>query len=174
MLKRLLPLLAGIMITFVSGAQSVSRNDRIMLPPGVVEEKLDNGLSYIIMENDSPDRMIEMRLVFRAGSVLETEQNRGAAHFLEHLAFGGTKHFPGKKLIGYLESRGVQYGMGINAYITRQRLDRARQLLEQGDATITKISEQVGFSTPQYFSSKFSAAYGCTPSQYAERFRAKE
>ena len=116
MLKRLLPLLAGIMITFVSGAQSVSRNDRIMLPLGVVEEKLDNGLSYIIMENDSPDRMIEMRLVFRAGSVLETEQNRGAAHFLEHLAFGGTKHFPGKKLIDYLESRGVQYGMGINAY----------------------------------------------------------
>ena len=116
MLKRLLPLLAGIMITFTSGAQSVSRNDRIMLPLGVVEEKLDNGLSYIIMENDSPDRMIEMRLVFRAGSVLETEQNRGAAHFLEHLAFGGTKHFPGKKLIDYLESRGVQYGMGINAY----------------------------------------------------------
>ena len=116
MLKRLLPLLAGIMITFVSGAQSVSRNDRIMLPLGVVEEKLDNGLSYIIMENDSPDRMIEMRLVFRAGSVLETEDNRGAAHFLEHLAFGGTKHFPGKKLIDYLESRGVQYGMGINAY----------------------------------------------------------
>ena len=116
MLKRLLPLLAGIMVTFVSGAQSVSRNDRIMLPLGVVEEKLDNGLSYIIMENDSPDRMIEMRLVFRAGSVLETEQNRGAAHFLEHLAFGGTKHFPGKKLIDYLESRGVQYGMGINAY----------------------------------------------------------
>ena len=65
-------------------------------------------------------------------------------------------------------------GMGINAYITRQRLDRARQLLERGDTTITKIAEQVGFSTPQYFTSKFSAAYGCTPSQYAERFRAKE
>ena len=117
MLKKLLPLLAVILMnTVVSGAQSVSRNDRIMLPLGVVEEKLDNGLSYIIMENDSPDRMIEMRLVFRAGSVLETEQNRGAAHFLEHMAFGGTKHFPGKKLVDYLESRGVQYGMGINAY----------------------------------------------------------
>ena len=104
------------MIAFSSRAQSVSWNDRIMLPLGVVEEKLDNGLTYILVENDSPDRMIEMRLVFRAGSVLETEQNRGAAHFLEHMAFGGTKHFPGKKLVDYVESLGVQYGMGLNAY----------------------------------------------------------
>ena len=101
---------------FTSRAQSVSWNDRIMLPLGVVEEKLENGLTYILVENDSPDRMIEMRLAFRAGSVLETEENRGAAHFLEHMAFGGTRHFPGHKLVDYLESRGVQYGMGINAY----------------------------------------------------------
>ena len=53
MLKRLLPLLVGIiMITFTSRAQSVSWNDRIMLPIGVVEEKLDNGLSYILVENE--------------------------------------------------------------------------------------------------------------------------
>ena len=117
MLKRLLPLLAvTLMMTVNSRAQSVSWNDRIMLPLGVVEEKLDNGLTYILVENDSPDRMIEMRLVFRAGSVLETESERGAAHFLEHMAFGGTKHFPGKKLVDYVESLGVQYGMGLNAY----------------------------------------------------------
>ena len=117
MLKRLLPFLAVILISSVnSRAQSVSWNDRIMLPLGVIEEKLDNGLTYILVENDSPDRMIEMRLVFRAGSVLETEENRGAAHFLEHMAFGGTRHFPGKKLVDYVESLGVQYGIGINAY----------------------------------------------------------
>ena len=117
MLKKLLPLMAIILMMPVnSRAQSVSWNDRIMLPLGVVEEKLDNGLTYILVENDSPTRMIEMRLVFRAGSVLETEENRGAAHFLEHMAFGGTRHFPGKKLVDYLESLGVQYGIGINAY----------------------------------------------------------
>ena len=117
MLKRLLPLLAVMLhIAIVSRAQSVSWNDRIMNPLGVVEAKLDNGLTYILVENDSPDRMIEMRLIFRAGSVLETEHNRGAAHFLEHMAFGGTRHFPGHKLVDWLESRGVQYGMGINAY----------------------------------------------------------
>ena len=65
-------------------------------------------------------------------------------------------------------------GVGVNAYIIRQRLGKARQMLEQGNCTITKIAEQVGFSTPQYFSAKFSAAYGCTPSQYAERFRENE
>ena len=113
----MLPLLAAmLLLAVISRAQSVSWNDRIMSPPGVVEAKLDNGLSYILVENDSPDRMIEMRLIFRAGSVLETEENRGAAHFLEHMAFGGTKHFPGNKLVDWLESRGVQYGIGINAY----------------------------------------------------------
>lgn len=117
MLKRKLPLLAVLfLLTVVSRAQSVSWNDRIMNPLGIVDEKLDNGLRYILVENDSPDRMIEMRLIFRAGSVLETEENRGAAHFLEHMAFGGTRHFPGRKLVDWLESRGVQYGISINAY----------------------------------------------------------
>ena len=117
MLKRSLPLLAAmLLLTIGSRAQSVSWNDRIMNPLGVVEAKLDNGLSYILVENDSPDRMIEMRLIFRAGSVLETEENRGAAHFLEHMAFGGTRHFPGSRLVDWLESRGVQYGISINAY----------------------------------------------------------
>ena len=116
MLKKLLPLIGMLMISFISRAQSVSWNDRILLPLGVVEEKLDNGLTYILVENDSPDRMVEMRLIFRAGSVLETEANRGAAHFLEHMAFGGTRHFPGKKLVDYVESLGVQYGVGLNAY----------------------------------------------------------
>ena len=117
MLKRKLPFLAVLfLLAVVSGAQSVSWNDRIMNPLGIVDEKLDNGLRYILVENDSPDRMIEMRLIFRAGSVLETEENRGAAHFLEHMAFGGTRHFPGHKLVDWLESRGVQYGISINAY----------------------------------------------------------
>ena len=117
MLKRKLPLLEVLfLLTVVSRAQSVSWNDRIMNPLGIVDEKLDNGLRYILVENDSPDRMIEMRLIFRAGSVLETEENRGAAHFLEHMAFGGTRHFPGRKLVDWLESRGVQYGISINAY----------------------------------------------------------
>ena len=101
---------------FSAFSQSVSSNDRILLPMGYMEGKLDNGLSYVMVRNGSPDRMIELRLIFRAGSVLETSGNRGAAHFLEHMAFGGTKHFPKRSMIEYLESLGIQYGDGINAY----------------------------------------------------------
>lgn len=117
MMRKTLPLLCGILLScFTAMAQSVSSFDRIILPMGYVEGKLDNGLSYVMVRNGSPDRMIELRLIFRAGSVLETSENRGAAHFLEHMAFGGTKHFPKHKLVDYLESLGVQYGIGINAY----------------------------------------------------------
>jgi len=62
-------------------------------------------------------------------------------------------------------------GMGINAYIAAQRLERARQLLEEGSSTVSQIADQVGFSSPQYFSRKFFAAHGCSPTQYAERYR---
>ena len=69
MLKRSLSLMAAmLLLSIASRAQSVSWNDRIMNPLGVIEAKLDNGLNYILVENDSPDRMIEMRLIFRAGS----------------------------------------------------------------------------------------------------------
>ena len=62
-------------------------------------------------------------------------------------------------------------GMGINTYITRQRLELAKRLLEAGEYSVTQVSEQAGFASPQYFSRKFLAAYGCAPSQYAERHR---
>lgn len=90
--------------------------EAVMLPDGMVHGTLDNGLGYYIMENGSPSRMIEFRLIFRTGSVMEDDGNRGAAHFLEHMAFGGTRHFPKRKLVDYLESLGVQYGIGINAF----------------------------------------------------------
>ena len=88
---------------FSAFSQSVSSNDRILLPMGYMEGKLDNGLSYVMVRNGSPDRMIELRLIFRVGSVLETSGNRGAAHFLEHMASGGTTHFPKRSMIEYLE-----------------------------------------------------------------------
>ena len=117
MSRKMLAALSGLIICCIAArSQSVSSNDRILLPKGYVEGKLDNGLNYVMVRNGSPDRMIELRLIFRAGSVLETSGNRGAAHFLEHMAFGGTRHFPKHRMIEYLESLGIQYGEGINAY----------------------------------------------------------
>ncbi len=104
-----------------SPAATHDSGDRILPPAQMTEKTLPNGLSYIIMPNNSPSKMIEFRIMFKAGSVMETDGNRGAAHFLEHLAFGGTKHFPNRKLIEYLESLGAQFGMGINAYTGHDR-----------------------------------------------------
>ncbi len=109
-------------VPYTSGTAEVHNDgDRILPPTQMTEKTLPNGLTYIIMPNNSPSKMIEFRIMFRAGSVMETDGNRGAAHFLEHMAFGGTKHFPDRKLIEYLESLGAQFGLGINAYTGHDR-----------------------------------------------------
>lgn len=109
-------LAAAVVLPEEACAQEVSAEDEVKLPDGLVTGTLDNGLSYVLMHNPSPSKMVECRLMFRAGSVLETDGSRGAAHFLEHMAFGGTRHFPDRKLVEYIESTGVQYGLGLNAY----------------------------------------------------------
>lgn len=87
----------------------------ISLPKGTVEGRLDNGLHYLILKNSMPESRIEFRLVMRVGSLQEKEDQKGAAHFLEHVAFGGTKHFPKRSLVEYVESLGMKYGRDINA-----------------------------------------------------------
>lgn len=77
---------------------------------------LPNGLTYYIRSNDTPSGMADFYLAQRAGSVNETEDERGLAHFLEHLCFNGTKHFPDNTLITWLESNGVKFGKNLNAY----------------------------------------------------------
>lgn len=75
-----------------------------------------NGLTYYVRSNNFvPDRA-EFYIVQNVGSILEKPEQRGLAHFLEHMAFNGTKHFPGKNLINYLETIGVKFGANLNAY----------------------------------------------------------
>lgn len=81
-----------------------------------VKGKLSNGLTYIIRNNEKPAQKLEARLIYSIGSCVEKEEERGYAHFLEHLAFSGTKHFPNQGLIAYVESLGSRYGIGLNAY----------------------------------------------------------
>lgn len=95
---------------------SNSRSTLIFLPTGTLEGYLPNGLHYLILRNSSPVSRVEARLVLRVGSVQETEQQKGCAHFLEHVAFGGTTHFPKRSLVEYLESQGMKYGQDINAF----------------------------------------------------------
>ncbi|MEG1585721.1 MAG: insulinase family protein [Bacteroidales bacterium] len=78
--------------------------------------RLSNGLTYFIQQNSNPEKKTELRLVVNAGSALEEDSQRGLAHFLEHMAFSGTRDFPGKLLIDTLQSIGVSFGKELNAY----------------------------------------------------------
>lgn len=88
----------------------------ISLPRGTVEGFLGNGLHYLILPNPLPRHTVELRLVMRCGSLQEDERQKGGAHFLEHLAFGGTRHFPGDQWVDYFERKGMKYGRDINAF----------------------------------------------------------
>jgi len=78
--------------------------------------KLSNGLTYYIRKNSKPEGRVELRLAVNAGSVLEDDDQQGLAHFVEHMAFNGTKNFAKNELVKYLQSVGVKFGPEINAY----------------------------------------------------------
>ena len=77
---------------------------------------LDNGLTYYIRYNNQPKERCEFHIAQAVGAILEEDHQNGLAHFLEHMAFNGTKNFPDKLLINYFESVGVGFGSNINAY----------------------------------------------------------
>ncbi len=78
--------------------------------------QLDNGLTYYIRHNEQPKQRCDFHIAQAVGAVLEEDNQNGLAHFLEHMAFNGTQHFPGKGIINYFESIGVNFGGNINAY----------------------------------------------------------
>jgi len=84
--------------------------------PRIRKGTLDNGLTYYVRHNAAPEHRAELWLVVNAGSLLEDEDQRGLAHFVEHMAFNGTRHFERQELVDYLESIGMRFGPDINAY----------------------------------------------------------
>ena len=78
--------------------------------------KLDNGLTYYIRHNTEPAGRASYYIIQNVGAILEKDNQNGLAHFLEHMAFNGTKHFPGMTLLSTLEKHGVAFGRNINAY----------------------------------------------------------
>ena len=78
--------------------------------------QLPNGLTYYIRHNEEPKQRCDFHIAQCVGAVLEEDNQNGLAHFLEHMAFNGTQHFPGKGIITYFESIGVNFGGNINAY----------------------------------------------------------
>ncbi len=88
----------------------------IPLDPNVRKGVLDNGLTYYIRKNNKPEGRVELRLAVNAGSLLEDTAQLGLAHFTEHMAFNGTKHFEKNELVNVLQQAGVKFGAHLNAY----------------------------------------------------------
>lgn len=86
------------------------------IDPDIRVGKLDNGLTYYIKQHHKPEARASLRLAVNAGSVLEDEDQRGLAHFLEHMAFNGTERFEKMAIVNYLESIGMSFGADVNAY----------------------------------------------------------
>jgi len=91
-------------------------NSKIPIDPKIRKGTLENGLTFYIRENEKPEKRAELRLVVKAGSILEDEDQLGLAHFVEHMAFNGTENFAKNDLVSYLQSIGVKFGADLNAY----------------------------------------------------------
>ena len=89
--------------------------ETLPLEKSIVEGKLPNGFTYHLIHNDKPKDNVEIQLIVHAGSLDENESQRGLAHFVEHMAFNGSKHFKKNELVSYLESIGMRFGGDLNA-----------------------------------------------------------
>ena len=87
--------------------------------PAVRIGTLDNGLTYYLRHNDNPGKNLDLRLIVKVGSVNETDEGAGIAHFIEHMLFNGTEAYPGNALVTALRDIGVDFGPGLNAYVNQ-------------------------------------------------------
>ena len=113
-MKRFLLFAALILAAFTSYGQ-VDPNAPLQRDPNLLYGKLDNGMTYFIMHNDLPAQRAEFYLLNDIGAIQETPAQNGLAHFQEHMCLNGTKNFPGKGIISYMESIGASFGGNVNA-----------------------------------------------------------
>lgn len=105
----LLPLAAA-------GAQGVDLAQPLPVDPQLIRGRLENGFTYYIRVNRKPEKRAALRLVINAGSIVEDDDQRGLAHFVEHMAFNGTRHFKGREMVDFFESLGQEMGPHVNAF----------------------------------------------------------
>ena len=96
--------------------QAAALTQAIPVDPEITVNQLSNGLRYYVRANKKPEKRAELRLVVKAGSILEDDDQRGLAHFVEHMAFNGTSNFPKNEVTSFLESLGMRFGADMNAY----------------------------------------------------------
>ena len=101
-----------------AAAQRLGAGDPMPTDPRSRAGRLANGLSYYVLANKKPEKRAELRLVVKAGSILEEDDQQGLAHFVEHMAFNGTKNFPKHEIV-------------VVPRVARHAVRRRRQRLHQ-------------------------------------------
>ncbi|NHN26424.1 insulinase family protein [Flavobacterium jejuense] len=138
-------------------AQELKMDNPIPMDPSVKTGTLKNGLTYYIKKNGKPENKVVLRLMVNAGSILETDEQQGLAHFMEHMCFNGTKRFPKNKLVDYLQSIGVKFGQHLNAYTSfdetvyflpipsddKEKVEKGFQIIEDWAFNTTLTSEEI-------------------------------
>lgn len=115
-MKNFKKMLTAVVLLMLSLAVNAQQFPKLPLDPAVKVGKLDNGLTYMIRQNGWPEHMVNFYIAQRVGSIQEEEEQRGLAHFLEHMAFNGSDNFPGNGIIEFTRSIGVEFGSDLNAY----------------------------------------------------------
>ena len=105
-----------LLLGFLLAGAYQARAQQLPLDTAVHTGKLANGFTYFIRHNEEPKNRVVMFMVNKVGSILEDDDQRGLAHFMEHMSFNGTTHFPKNELVDYLQKNGVRFGADINAY----------------------------------------------------------
>ncbi len=95
---------------------TTAKAEELPLDTAIKTGKLANGFTYYIRRNTEPKNRAQLYLAVKVGSILENDDQRGLAHFMEHMGFNGTKNFPKNELVNYLQKSGIRFGADLNAY----------------------------------------------------------
>ncbi|MCH8473707.1 MAG: insulinase family protein [Opitutales bacterium] len=134
----------GILAIFLSSAPILAEDLAATPPadlrqdPALVKGQLDNGVTYALLPNSEPRERVSLRLLVRAGSLQESEDERGLAHYLEHMGFRGTENFAAGTLTEYFQDLGMAFGADTNAYTG---FDRTVYMIELPENDLGKIDE---------------------------------
>ncbi len=118
----------------------------IPVDPKAVFGKLDNGFRYIIYPNSEPPDRVSLRLHIASGSLMEAEDQRGLAHFLEHMVFNGSKDFSAEELIPKMQRLGIGFGAHVNAFTS---FDQTVYMLDLPD--LSQETVDLGFTVMRDF-----------------------
>ena len=142
---------------YAAVSQSTALSQAMPVDPQITIGKFSNGMRYYLRANKKPEKRAELRLVVKAGSILEDDDQQGMAHMVEHMAFNGTRNFPKQELVQFIESLGMRFGADLNAYTSfdetvymlqvptdkPEAMDKALLILEDWAHNVTFDSDEI-------------------------------